>query len=618
MSATPPAPGWWQASDGNWYPPHLHPDAVHRAPEPTSAPPQYPPTQQYPPAGAAQYPPAGPPTQQYPPTSAPEQYPPSQQYPPSAPAQYPPSQQYPPAGAQYPQFPPADWQGGAGGSTPPPIPGSPMAAGVPPMGPSRRSRTAFWVVAIASLLVIALVGAVLVGVFVASNENDVAVSNGAARPTETTQPDSAKPDAPAVDVPIEGGDDGDLDELVGAAITDIQAFWTEQMPATFNKEYQPVGGGFYAWSPGEPPPPCTTSEDEIAGNAYYCGESDVVAWDESSLVPHLLEAYGNLAVAIVFAHEWGHAIQARVGMRGATVTMEQQADCYAGAWVEHVKAGDSDYFTADGKALDLALAGFLEIADSPGTAAIDPNAHGSAFDRINAFKDGLDGGAEACSGYSDQTVGERLTEIDWLSTDDMAAGGNAPYDEVVELMTTDLEEFWTVVAKDRFQATWEPLKAPVAFDSDTADAPACGDTDTEDYSLFYCADERFIAYDDGSLFPSVYENIGDFGVATLYGSQYALAAEDQLGFAPDGERKQNDMADCLVGAWTASIFNQDRRVSNDEERLQLSPGDFDEAVKALLAFGSSSDEKDAAYGTGFERVGSFRDGAIKGLDGCGI
>ena len=32
----------------------------------------------------------------------------------------------------------------------------------------------------------------------------------------------------------------------------------------------------------------------------------------------------------------------------------------------------------------------------------------------------------------------------------------------------------------------------------------------------------------------------------------------------------------------------------------------------------SSDEKDAAYGTGFERVGSFRDGAIKGLDGCGI
>lgn len=28
----PPRPGWWQASDGNWYPPETHPDAV--PPEP--------------------------------------------------------------------------------------------------------------------------------------------------------------------------------------------------------------------------------------------------------------------------------------------------------------------------------------------------------------------------------------------------------------------------------------------------------------------------------------------------------------------------------------------------------------------------------------------------------
>jgi hypothetical protein len=25
-----PAPGWWMASDGNWYPPELHPDAAAR------------------------------------------------------------------------------------------------------------------------------------------------------------------------------------------------------------------------------------------------------------------------------------------------------------------------------------------------------------------------------------------------------------------------------------------------------------------------------------------------------------------------------------------------------------------------------------------------------------
>src|SRR5271165_6269719 len=28
MTAVTGPPGWWQASDGNWYPPHLHPDAT--------------------------------------------------------------------------------------------------------------------------------------------------------------------------------------------------------------------------------------------------------------------------------------------------------------------------------------------------------------------------------------------------------------------------------------------------------------------------------------------------------------------------------------------------------------------------------------------------------------
>ena len=37
MSTTPQGPGWWQASDGNWYPPELAPGAAP-APQPTSQP----------------------------------------------------------------------------------------------------------------------------------------------------------------------------------------------------------------------------------------------------------------------------------------------------------------------------------------------------------------------------------------------------------------------------------------------------------------------------------------------------------------------------------------------------------------------------------------------------
>jgi hypothetical protein len=38
MSDTSQGDGWWQASDGKWYPPHLHPDYRVPAPPPTSAP----------------------------------------------------------------------------------------------------------------------------------------------------------------------------------------------------------------------------------------------------------------------------------------------------------------------------------------------------------------------------------------------------------------------------------------------------------------------------------------------------------------------------------------------------------------------------------------------------
>jgi hypothetical protein len=58
------APGWWQASDGNWYPPSAHPDPAYRATyegaaDPTSAsPPTAPPPVAPPPVAAA---PVGPP-----------------------------------------------------------------------------------------------------------------------------------------------------------------------------------------------------------------------------------------------------------------------------------------------------------------------------------------------------------------------------------------------------------------------------------------------------------------------------------------------------------------------------------------------------------------------------
>ena len=50
----------------------------------------------------------------------------------------------------------------------------------------------------------------------------------------------------------------------------------------------------------------------------------------------LAAEFGASILGVVFAHEYGHVIQARAGVLGRelpTIVSEQQADCFAGAWV---------------------------------------------------------------------------------------------------------------------------------------------------------------------------------------------------------------------------------------------------------------------------------------------
>jgi predicted metalloprotease len=275
--------------------------------------------------------------------------------------------------------------------------------------------------------------------------------------------------------------------------------------------------------------------------------------------------------------------------------------------VQHVESDGSEYFEIRGDALDQALAGFLEIADSPGSSARDPNAHGSAFDRINAFQDGYEQGASSCAVYSDESL--RLVQVPFETAEDAARGGDSPYDEILALATSDLEDYWSTVSDQVFETTWTPLERPVAFDPDRG-GPDCGGETVQDLYLFYCVPDRYVGYDDVGLFPAVYEG-GDFAVATLFGTQYALAAQDQLGIAPENALEQNLLADCMTGAWAASVFLKERP---KDTNMVLSPGDLDEAVGVLLAFGDGSAE--STQGTGFARVASYRKGVLGGVKAC--
>ena len=124
-------------------------------------------------------------------------------------------------------------------------------------------------------------------------------------------------------------------DLVQSAIDDVQAFWKTELPAVYGQQYAAIPQErLHPYSESNPPPACgdpgTTPYKEVAGNAFYCSDGDFVAWDEQGLIPKLQKQFGDLAVALVFAHEWGHVIQEQTGTSaGSTIPLELQADCFA-------------------------------------------------------------------------------------------------------------------------------------------------------------------------------------------------------------------------------------------------------------------------------------------------
>ena len=86
----------------------------------------------------------------------------------------------------------------------------------------------------------------------------------------------------------------------------------------------------------------------------------------------------------------------------------------------------------------------------------------------------------------------------------------------------------------------------------------------------------------------------------------------RLAFAANqsGEGVVGQLAvDCLAGSWTYDMLHRSRRT----KAVTLSPGDLDEAVAALLAFGRA---EEGSGPTAFDRIAAYRSGVLQGLDAC--
>jgi hypothetical protein len=304
-----------------------------------------------------------------------------------------------------------------------------------------------------------------------------------------------------------------------------------------------------------------------------------------------------------------------------TVVAEQQADCFAGAWTKWIADGNSDSFAVSETELDSSVAGMISISDLPGTGSDDPLAHGSGFDRINAFQDGFENTAEKCATYA--TDPPNTVEIPFNASE-QATGGNLPLEDsgpdpedrgLLSLAEADLNDYYTVLFDQQLGKTFEPVDDLVVPTSPDEEVTCGGQTlsgSELEFTSAYCADENIVVLDGQQLAPALNE-LGDFAVAAEIARLWARAAQLQLGV--EGEDKAVSLqADCLTGYWAFVRFpTQDGQASTEGQQLTLSAGDLDEGIQGFLAFDDAAEDQ---IGTVFERVGALRSGFVEGADSC--
>ncbi|ALG13230.1 neutral zinc metallopeptidase [Kibdelosporangium phytohabitans] len=416
---------------------------------------------------------------------------------------------------------------------------------------------------------------------------------------------------------INNTDGGEIDKLAGTVIKDVEKFWEDGFPATFDdKPWQPLRGGYYSVDTSDkaaPPPPCTDQASDVEGNAFYCPSADIIAWDRASLLPVLKEKFGEAAVMLVLAHEMGHAVQRRAGItqqsqrndpqRYPTILLESQADCYAGSFVRWVSDGKAANLSLDRDSLDPALEAMVLFKDPVGTEQTAQGAHGDAFDRVSAFQDGFEKGAKLCS---EITVDNRVfTQRGFISRQDEATGGNLPFDQAIQQLEPDLNAFMKGTA-DKLGKQWPTPKLDRVTSS-----PRCSKGDQG--PVAYCPNDKTIDMQTKGKLTDLHAKIGDWATGTIVSSRYAVSLLAVLGKPLTGPEAQRTVL-CVSGAYSKFLLTRE-----GNGVFTLSPGDLDEAVQVLLGYDYPARDVDGeAPATGFERVAAFRTGAVDGINACDL
>ena len=282
----------------------------------------------------------------------------------------------------------------------------------------------------------------------------------------------------------------------------------------------------------------------------------------------------------------------------------------AGAWVARAANGEAEGVTFSDADVRTGLIAMITVRDPIGIDQFSPGGHGSAFDRVGAFQVGFTSGPERCAeliddplplvpntfrpgDLSDGNAAVRLRgrgdrRVDRHRSQRLLAGG--PGDD--RRHPADPDGRAGRGRPTRSRAPSRPATSPPA--RCTAPRPS---------EVFF----------DEPLARDLYDRFGDFVVGYMLGGAWSEAAQQALGSPLAGEER-NLLSDCLTGSWVADII-PDETGTTAREAAVIEPGDLDEAIQTALVIGDESSSDDV-LGSGFEKIASFREGVLGGIDVC--
>ena len=399
-----------------------------------------------------------------------------------------------------------------------------------------------------------------------------------------------------------------VDKTVRSAIQDIERYWRATFPGLAGgRPFVPVKGGYFPYTRSNPPPACGSSRATYQPNAFYCPAGDFIAWDEEVLIPQLHSQYGPFLVAVVMAHEYGHAIQNRLHLQGLpTIVLEQQADCFAGSWAQ--RRGRRSLGRLPRASVPTSSTAQLPECCPAATSPVRRRCPAGARQRVRPdprVPGRLRTGPEEVRGIPAGHL--PITEIPFSDPTDSAPAATCPTPRRCDCSPATaglLDQHVPTVGWRRLEAAAGGAVrpgAPAGMPRQHAQ-PAGGQR-----GRLYCPAGSFVAFDAGGLGKQLYAQIGDNAVGILLANLFARAVLDRLHRPTTGKPAQLE-SDCLSGAWTNSLLER-----GPQAQLRLSPGDLDEAVTTLLVLGRAGDNNGASS---FERIDAYRKAVIGGISAC--